>query len=106
MSYLRVLKYLVSEFDVNDEQKTAWYQHWIIQGFTALESQIKATPYCFGSQVTLADAYLTPQVCNALRFQTDMSTFPKMMAIYDSCNTLEAFDKAKPENQADSKGEF
>jgi len=101
---LRVLKYLVNEFDVNDEQKTAWYQHWIIEGFTALESQIKATPYCFGSEVTLADVYLIPQVYNALRFHTDMSAFPKIMAIYDTCNTLGAFDKAKPENQTDSKG--
>jgi maleylacetoacetate isomerase len=99
---LRVLKYLVSELDVNEAQKTAWYQHWIIEGFTALESQLKATPYCYGSEVTLADVYLIPQVYNALRFKTGMSAFPKIMAIYETCNSLGSFDKAKPENQPDS----
>ena len=99
---LRVLKYLVHELEVNDEQKTAWYQHWIIEGFTALERQIKASPYCCGRAVTLADLYLIPQVYNAPRFKTDMSAFPKIMAIYEACNALESFDEARPENQPDS----
>lgn len=99
---LRVLKYLVHELGVGEEDKVAWYQHWITEGFTALESQIKAAPYCFGSEVTLADLYLVPQVYNALRFNTDMSAFPKIMSVYEACNALAAFDNAKPENQPDS----
>ncbi len=95
---LRVLKYLASEFGVDDEQKTAWYRHWIIEGFSALEHQLIAAPYCFGKHITLADVYLIPQVYNALRFNID----PKIQSIYDACNRLDSFQRAKPENQADS----
>lgn len=98
---LRVLKYLVNELNVDPEDKMTWYHHWLIEGFTALETHLLATPYCFGNTVTLADIYLIPMVYNALRFNLSMENFPKILAIYENCNTLDAFDKAKPENQAD-----
>ena len=99
---LRVLKYLSAELQVSEQQKSAWYQHWIIEGFTALEQQVKAAPYCFGSEVTLADVYLVPQVYNARRFATDMTAFAKINAICAACNELPAFDRARPEQQADA----
>jgi maleylpyruvate isomerase len=40
-------------------------------------------------------------VYNALRFNLSMRKFPKVLAVYQACNRLDAFDKAKPENQAD-----
>jgi maleylacetoacetate isomerase len=98
---LRVLNYLVKELNVEAEDKMNWYHHWIIEGFTALETQILATPYCYGNTVTLADVYLIPMVYNALRFNLSMRKFPKVLAVYQACNRLDAFDKAKPENQAD-----
>jgi maleylacetoacetate isomerase len=98
---LKVLKYLVNELNVDAEDKMTWYHHWIIEGFTALETQLLATPYCFGDRVTLADVYLIPMVYNALRFNLSMEKFPKILAIYETCNTLDAFDRAKPENQDD-----
>jgi maleylacetoacetate isomerase len=98
---LRVLNYLESEFNVDAGDKMTWYHHWLIEGFTALESQLLATPYCFGDKVTLADVYLIPMVYNALRFNLSMEKFPKILAIYETCNTLDAFDRAKPENQDD-----
>lgn len=98
---LRVLKYLVNELNLDAENKMTWYHHWIIEGFTALETQLLAKPYCFGSTVTLADVYLVPMVYNALRFNLSMKKFPKILAIYEACNKLDAFDKARPENQED-----
>lgn len=100
---LRVLKYLVNDLNIEDDDKMKWYHHWIIEGFTALESQLIAAPYCFGKTVTLADIYLIPMVYNALRFNLVMDKFPKILAIYEACNSLDAFDKAKPENQLDCK---
>jgi maleylacetoacetate isomerase len=97
---LRVLNYLSNELGITSEQKRQWYQHWIIEGFTALEHQLRASPFCFGRELTLADVYLVPQVANALRYKTDMSVFPNIMAVYNACNTLEPFINAKPENQA------
>lgn len=99
---LRVLKYLKGTLNVSDDEKTAWYHHWIHEGFRALEPELAAAPYCHGSEVTLADLYLIPQVYNALRFNLDMSAYPKIQSIWEACNALPAFDAARPENQPDS----
>jgi len=96
---LRVLKYLTGTLSVSEEDKLVWYHHWIKLAFDALEPQLAASPYCFGDQVTLADLYLVPQVYNALRFDVDMSEYPKIASIYKSCNELNAFIKAAPEQQ-------
>jgi maleylpyruvate isomerase len=99
---LRILNYLTENLNVDAEQKLAWYHKWITAGFTALESMLKESQYCFGNQVTLADIYLTPQVYNALRFEVDLSAFPQLLNVYQNCNQLEAFISAKPENQIDA----
>ena len=101
LNNLRVLKYLSAELEVSDAQKNAWYHHWIALGFTALESQIKAAPYCDGSSVTMADVYLIPQVYNALRFNQDMSAYPKIMSVWEHCSQQQAFIDAHPDNQPD-----
>jgi len=99
---LRILNYLTQELKVDSEQKLAWYRHWIVAGFTALESMLDTTNYCFGEDVTLADVYLIPQVYNALRFEVDMTAFPNIMNAYQHCNQVAAFIKAAPENQVDA----
>ncbi|NHN36591.1 maleylacetoacetate isomerase [Pseudomaricurvus alcaniphilus] len=98
---LRVLKYLKHKLGVSDPEKDSWYQHWILEGFRALESQLVAAPYAAGAQVTLAEVYLVPQVYNALRFNTDLGEFPKIRSIYAACNELPAFQQAAPEQQVD-----
>ena len=99
---LRILNYLTQELNADSEQKLAWYRHWIVAGFTALESMLEGTKYCFGEDVTLADVYLIPQVYNALRFEVDMIAFPNIMNAYQHCNQVAAFIKAAPENQVDA----
>lgn len=99
---LRVLNYLTGELGISDQQKQDWYHHWIRLGFETLESNIKATPYCWGEQVTLADVYLIPQVYNALRFKLDMKPFPKILSVYQRCNELPSFSAAYPDVQPDS----
>jgi maleylpyruvate isomerase len=99
---LRTLKYLTNELGISEEQKTQWYQHWIELGFEALEAQINATPYTCGRSVSMLDIYLVPQVYNALRFEQDMTRFPKILAVYNACNELYAFKTAAPEMQPDA----
>ena len=99
---LRILNYLTEELKVDSDQKLVWYRHWIVIGFKALETLLDKTRYCFGEQPTLADVYLIPQVYNALRFEVDMASFPKIMNAYQNCNQLDAFRVAKPENQQDA----
>ena len=99
---LRILNYLTEDLKVKSEQKLAWYHHWIIVGFAALETMLEDTKYCFGKEVTLADVYLIPQVYNAVRFEVEMAAFPKILNAYKNCNQLDGFIQAKPENQVDT----
>ena len=104
LNNLRVLQYLTSKLEISDEQKTAWYKHWVLMGFKALEAQLEQSngKFCFGNQPTLADCCLIPQVYNALRFNLDLSDYPKICSIYTHCNSLEAFQHAAPEMQPEA----
>lgn len=98
LNNLRVLKYLVNDLGLSEEQKTQWYHHWIGVGFSALEKQLGDGPYCMGDKLTYADVCLIPQVYNAYRFEAPMDAFPKIRAIYQHCLTLSAFAEAAPEH--------
>ncbi|CAM2878158.1 maleylacetoacetate isomerase [Pseudoalteromonas distincta] len=100
---LRVLKYLSNELGIDDEAKNKWYRHWIEVSFEKIELMLNENDdYCFGTQPTLADICLVPQVFNAIRFNVDMSAYPKIAAIYEHCNKLAAFNDAAPQNQPDA----
>ncbi|MGJ8687960.1 MAG: maleylacetoacetate isomerase [Gammaproteobacteria bacterium] len=99
LNNLRVLKHLVGELGVSEEEKTQWYHHWIKLGFDALEQQMVKGAYSAGDGLSMADVYLVPQVFNALRFEMEMSPYPKIMSVYKRCNELGAFIKAHPDHQ-------
>ena len=99
---LRILKYLQGELGHSDDEKSQWYQHWIHTGFTSFESQLGSSDFCCTNTPCIADICLIPQVFNALRFKVDMSTYPRIQAIYQRCNELDAFIRAAPENQPDA----
>ncbi|WP_371189642.1 maleylacetoacetate isomerase [Thalassotalea maritima] len=104
LNNLRVLQYLSTELSVTDQQKTAWYQHWIQQGFNALEQQLAKTAgqFCFGDTVTVADLCLIPQIYNAKRFNVDLTPYPTLLKIDANCHQLAAFVEALPEHQIDA----
>ena len=100
---LRVLKYLSSELNVDDEAKNKWYRHWVEVGFEKIERMLDSkNTFCAGESPSLADVCLVPQVFNAIRFKVDMAAYPKIAAIYQRCNELAAFIDAAPENQPDA----
>lgn len=101
---LRVLGYLQKNLGVSDEQKAAWYKHWVIEGLAAVEALLTRHghgSYCFGDTPTLADCCLVPQVANALRMGCDLERFELVMAIYRHCQEQAAFQRAAPVNQPD-----
>ncbi len=106
LNNLRVLKYLSGDLDASDQQRKAWYTHWIHQAFDAVETELESHaddgPYCFGSDVTLADCVLVPQVYNARRFDVPLYDYRRIVTIVDACNHLEAFIAASPDNQPDA----
>jgi len=101
---LRVLAYVQSKLGASDEQKDAWYKHWIAEGMTAVEAHLSkhdSGRYCFGESPSLADVCLVPQVTNAVRFKCDMTEYPRAMAIYNHCIGLPEFERASAANQPD-----
>jgi len=97
------LRYLKREMHQEQSAIDAWYRYWVLEGFAALEALVHATPYSCGSQITIADVCLVPQVYNARRMKVPLDEFPKIVAIEAACLTLPAFDRARPENQPDAE---
>ncbi len=97
------LNYLKNVMKQDQDAINAWYHHWVLSGFEAVEARIRATPYAFGAQVTLADVCLIPQVFNARRFKVPLERFPKIVAVDAACAKLPAFVKARPDNQPDAE---
>jgi maleylacetoacetate isomerase len=96
------LRYLKDPLKHEQAEIDTWYHHWILAGFEALEAMISG-PYACGSQVTLADICLVPQVYNARRLKVPLDRFPKIVAADAACLKLPAFDRARPENQPDAE---
>jgi maleylpyruvate isomerase len=103
LNNMGVLNYLKAEYDADSEQLNQWMYHWLDRGFSTMEAEIGATPYCFGENVTMADLLLVPMVYNALRFNYELeSRQPKVFAVWQACNEIPAFIDAQPENQPDA----
>ncbi len=103
LNNLVVLQYLKRSLKHEQPEIDAWYHHWVIEGFKAIEAMIAPAPYACGAHVTLADLCLVPQVFNARRLKVALDAFPKIVAADAACLKLAAFDKARPENQPDAE---
>ncbi len=97
------LRYLKNAMGQQQSAIDAWYHHWVLEGFEALEALIGPGTYLYGDAVTLADICLVPQVYNARRLKVPLDKFPKIVAVNAACMKLPAFDRARPENQPDAE---
>jgi maleylacetoacetate isomerase len=107
LNNLRVLRYLVRDLKVTDEQKDAWYRHWVQEGLAAIEARLvaekKCGRYALGNRVTLADVVIVPQIFNAKRFDCRLDHVPTVMRIFENCMELPAFVDAQPSRQPDAE---
>jgi len=107
LNNLRVLGYLAKTLGASEEQKLAWYGHWIAEGLAAIETALARVPatgeFCHGARPSLADVCLVPQVANARRFNCPLDSYPTVRRIEAACLVLPAFAKARPENQPDAE---
>jgi maleylpyruvate isomerase len=101
----RILEALRHRFAADDAAINEWCGTWIAAGFDALEALVAARregPFAFGTQPTLADVYLVPQIEGARRFKVDLGRWPRLMEIDAACGQLEAFSRAAPAVQSDA----
>jgi len=100
LNNLRVLRYLVHDMKLSDDDKGRWIRHWIETGLGAVERQLVAQPatgrFCHGDTPTLADLTLVPQILNAQRFEARLDQLPTVMRIFDACMALPAFSQTQP----------
>jgi maleylacetoacetate isomerase len=101
LNNLRVLTQLRNQFQADEQQIQAWYHHWLKLGFNALEKRLQALPpnkslFCYGTEVSIADICLIPQVYNAHRFGFSLSNYPIINEINAHCLTLGPFRDVAP----------
>jgi maleylacetoacetate isomerase len=105
LNNLRVLRYLHRTLEHDEAALAAWYNHWIAEGFGAIEPLLAADSrtgrFCHGDAPGLADIALVPQVVNAERYRLDLAPYPTITRIFEACMTLDAFAAAHPERQPD-----
>jgi maleylacetoacetate isomerase/maleylpyruvate isomerase len=104
LNNLRVLRYLVRDLKVSDEDKDRWYRHWVETGLEVVERRLAAAPsrFCHGDAPTLADITLVPQIFNARRVDSRLDHVPNVMRVFDACMALDAFEKTRPERCPDA----
>lgn len=103
LNNLRVLRYLVHDLKLSEDDKNRWYKHWVETGLETVERQLAAQPatYCHGATPTLADCVLVPQIFNARRLDCRLDHVPQVMRVFEACMKLPAFEKTRPENCPD-----
>ena len=103
---LRVLKYLRAELGQDDAGVAAWCRRWIGDGLAAYETLAEDRSadgrYSVGDALTLADAWLVPQVYNAERFEVDLAPYPVVRSIAEHRLALTAVAAAHPSRQPDA----
>ncbi len=105
---LRVLRFLMKPMGHDEKDVETWFNHWVNLGFDGIEQTLagdgKAGAFCHGDTPSLADICLVPQVFNAKRYPSfDLTPYPAILRIFDTCMTLAAFERARPENQPDAE---
>jgi maleylacetoacetate isomerase len=99
----RVREYLERELDIDEPRRAQWCRHWSAQALQMLETHLAGSPstgrYCHGDAVTVADICLASHAAGAKFFAVDLTPFPTVTRIVDTCATLDAFARAHPLRQ-------
>jgi len=100
LNNLRVLRYLVKDLKLSEDDKNRWYRHWVETGLEVVEQRLAGSDatgrFCHGDAPSLADVVLVPQIHNAKRFDCRLDHVPTVMRIFESCMALDAFAGTQP----------
>jgi maleylacetoacetate isomerase len=97
---LRVLRFLVKEMAVSEDDKNRWYRHWVETGLEVVERQLaghaSTRRFCHGDVPGLADCVLVPQIFNAQRMACRLEHVPTVMRVFENCMAESAFSATQP----------
>jgi maleylacetoacetate isomerase/maleylpyruvate isomerase len=105
LNNLRVLRYLVHDLKLSEDDKNRWYRHWVETGLETVERALadpRTGRFCHGDAPTLADITLVPQIFNAQRLECRLDHAPTVMRIFEACMALPAFDGTQPSKCPDA----
>ena len=97
---LRVLRFLVREMGVSEDDKNRWYRHWVESGLEVVERRLAGSAstgrFCHGDAPGLADCVLVPQIFNAQRMDCRLDHVPTAMRVFENCMAEPAFSTTQP----------
>ena len=98
------LRYLKNELEHEQAEIDAWYHHWVIVGFDALEAMIAPGPYMLRRRGD-ARRHLPRAAGRTMRAASRCrsTVSPRSSPSTPPASKLPAFDKARPENQPDAE---
>ena len=99
----RVRDYIEAHFSLDVLRD--WFDHWSAEGLAILEALARQDRppgrFFHGDTPGAADAFLVAQLFNYGQRGVSFDNVPALVSIADHCAALDAFKKAKPENQSD-----
>ncbi|MGH7093039.1 MAG: maleylacetoacetate isomerase [Stellaceae bacterium] len=103
----RIRHYILDDLKLSPDQMMGWIRHWIGAGLQAMEELLGAHKesgrFCHGESPSFGDIGLVTQVTPARNFNADLSSYPRVMRVYESCMAIPAFVEAAPANQPDAE---
>jgi maleylacetoacetate isomerase len=102
----RVRNYIEKDLKLGEAVRVQWIRHWVGLGLAAIESLLKDDPrtgrFAHGDSPTIADICLAGQVIGAQNSDCDVSAYPTIMRIFNTCMALDAFSSAHPRKRPDA----
>lgn len=110
LTNLRVLKYLASAYEVDEQEKLAWYAHWARKGMVAVEAVLRhrgwSGDFALDDHISMADLAIVSQMYNMRRYNLQVDDLPLCRRIEETCLQLDAVRRAVPERQPDAPAEL
>jgi maleylacetoacetate isomerase len=103
----RIRKYLEQVLGLDEETRMNWIRHWNDTASAALEAILASDPrtgkFCVGDSPTVADICMVPHISSTIvLYNNDITRYPTIQRIYETCLALDAFSVTHPLKQPDA----
>jgi maleylacetoacetate isomerase len=98
----RVREYMEHELKLDEATRTKWIHNWIGAALKAIETNLndpRTGKFCQGDQLTVADICLVSQAVGANFFKVDLTPYPNVRRIVETCQAIDAIARAHPLKQ-------